>query len=155
MSQDSIFAELKSQLGSEIHVSDWLTITQAMIDQFASATFDQQWIHVDTQRAQSESPFGNTVAHGFFTLSLIPFLTGAVDPTLERYPGKKMGVNYGLNRVRFPNPLLVNSRIRSHTVVMSVEEVQGGLQLINQITIEIEGQAKPACVAEAISRIYF
>ena len=155
MSQDSVFAELKSQLGSEIHVSDWLTITQTMIDQFASATFDQQWIHVDTQRAQSESPFGNTVAHGFFTLSLIPYLSGAVDPTVERYPGKKMGVNYGLNRVRFPNPVLVNSRIRTHTVAMSVEKVQGGLQLINQITIEIEGQSKPACVAETISRIYF
>ena len=155
MSKESVLAELTAQVGKEIHVSDWLTITQEMINQFASATRDQQWIHVDAQRAQTESPFGNTVAHGFFTLSLIPYLTGSIDPTVERYPGKKLAVNYGLNKVRFPNPVLVNSRIRSHTVIANVEEVTGGLQIINQITIEIDGQAKPACVAETISRIYF
>ena len=155
MSKESVLAELTAQVGKEIHVSDWLTITQEMINQFASATRDQQWIHVDAQRAQTESPFGNTVAHGFFTLSLIPYLTGSIDPTVERYPGKKLAVNYGLNKVRFPNPVLVNSRIRSHTVIANVEEVTGGLQIINQITIEIDGQANPACVAETSSRIYF
>ena len=155
MSKESVLAGLSAQIGQETHVSDWLTITQEMINQFASATRDQQWIHVDAQRAQTESPFKTTVAHGFFTLSLIPYLTGSIDPTIERYPGKKLAVNYGLNRVRFPNPVAVNARLRSHSVVMSVEEVTGGLQIINQITIEIEGQAKPACVAETISRIYF
>lgn len=155
MSKESVLAGLSAQIGQETHVSDWLTITQEMINQFAGATRDQQWIHVDAQRAQAESPFKTTVAHGFFTLSLIPYLTGSIDPTIERYPGKKLAVNYGLNRVRFPNPVAVNARLRSHSVVMSVEEVTGGLQIINQVTIEIEGQAKPACVAETISRIYF
>ena len=155
MSQAAVFADLSAQVGSEVHCSDWLTITQEMIDDFAAATRDRQWIHIDPARAQAESPFGATVAHGFFTLSLIPYLTGTVDPTVERYPGRKLAVNYGLNRVRFPNPVLVNSRLRAHTVLQSVEEVTGGLQIINQVTIEIEGQAKPACVAEMISRIYF
>lgn len=155
MSQASVFADLSVQVGSEVHRSDWVIITQEMIDDFAAATRDRQWIHVDPVRAQAESPFGATVAHGFFTLSLIPYLTGTVDPTVDRYPGRKLAVNYGLNRVRFPHPVLVNSRVRAHTVLQSVEEVTGGLQIINQITIEIEGQAKPACVAETISRIYF
>lgn len=155
MSQASVLADLSSKIGSEVHLSEWLTITQEMIDAFASATLDRQWIHVDPARAQTESPFGATVAHGFFTLSLIPYLSGSVDPTVERYPGRKLAVNYGLNRVRFPNPVLVNSRVRAHTVLQSVEEVAGGLQFINQVTIEIEGQSKPACVAETISRIYF
>lgn len=155
MSQTSVLADLSSKIGSEVHVSEWLTITQEMIDAFATATLDRQWIHVDPARAQAESPFGATVAHGFFTLSLIPYLSGSVDPTVERYPGRKLAVNYGLNRVRFPHPVLVNSRVRAHTVLQSVEEVTGGLQIINQVTIEIEGQSKPACVAETISRIYF
>ena len=155
MSKESVLAALSAQIGQETHVSEWLTITQEMIDQFAVATRDLQWIHVDAQRAQAESPFKTTVAHGFFTLSLIPYLTGSIDPTIERYPDKKLAVNYGLNRVRFPHPVAVNARLRSHSVVMSVEEVTGGLQIINQVTIEIEGQAKPACVAETISRIYF
>ncbi|MFN8445158.1 MAG: MaoC family dehydratase [Caldilineaceae bacterium] len=155
MSQTSVLADLSSKIGSEVHVSEWLTITQEMIDAFATATLDRQWIHVDPARAQAESPFGATVAHGFFTLSLIPYLSGSVDPTVERYPGRKLAVNYGLNRVRFPHPVLVNSRVRAHTVLQSVEEVTGGLQIINQVTIEIEGPSKPACVAETISRIYF
>lgn len=155
MSQASVLADLSSKIGSEVHVSEWLTITQEMIDTFATVTLDRQWIHVDPARAQAESPFGATVAHGFFTLSLIPYLTGSVDPTVERYPGRKLAVNYGLNRVRFPHPVLVNSRLRARTVLQSVEEVTGGLQIINQVTIEIDGQSKPACVAETISRIYF
>lgn len=155
MSQASVLADLTTQIGSETHVSDWLMITQEMIDQFAAVTRDQQWIHVDPARALAESPFGATVAHGFFTLSLIPYLTGSVSSQVERYPGKKLAVNYGLNKVRFPNPVRVGSRIRSRSLLVSVEEVQGGLQIITQVTIEIDGQVKPACVAETITRVYF
>jgi len=155
MSQEKALAELTSKIGTETHVSDWLAITQEMIDQFASATFDQQWIHVDPDRAERESPYKTTIAHGFFTLSLIPYLSGSVDPDTPRFPGVKLSVNYGLNKVRFPNPVVVGANLRVHTTLLKVEEVKGGLQLINQMTIEIQGIEKPACVAETVSRIYF
>jgi acyl dehydratase len=151
----SVLADLATCIGMEVHAGDWLTITQAMIDQFAAVTRDHQWIHVDPMRAQTESPFGATVAHGYFTLSLIPYLTDSVNAQVERYPGKKLGVNYGLNKVRFPHPVLVGARVRARTTLLSVEEVQEALQIINQVIIEIEGQPKPACVAETVSRIYF
>ncbi|MCX6048194.1 MAG: MaoC family dehydratase [Chloroflexi bacterium] len=155
MTKATVLAELGNQLGQEVHVSEWLTITQAMVDQFAAVTRDQQWIHVDPVRAQGESPFGATVAHGYFTLSLIPYLTDSVNAQVDRYPGKKLGVNYGLNKVRFPHPVLVGARIRAHTSLLQVEEIQDALQIINLVTIEIEGQFKPACVAETVSRVYF
>ncbi len=155
MTKASVLAELSNQLGQEVHVGDWLTITQAMVDQFAAVTRDQQWIHVDPTRAQAESPFGATVAHGYFTLSLIPTLTDSVNAAADRYPGKKLGVNYGLNKVRFPHPVLVGARIRAHTVLLQVEEIQDTLQIVNRVTIEIEEQTKPACVAETVSRVYF
>ena len=156
MSLQSALADLESKIGSETHVSDWFTISQERIQQFADATEDQQWIHVDVERAQTHSPFGGPIAHGFLTLSLIPYLTGGVDPDKPEYPEAKMGVNYGLNRVRFPNPVRVGSRVRTRTSLLNAEEVKGnGIQIVRQVTIEIEGQPKPGCVAETVTRLYF
>lgn len=155
MSQEKAFAQLKAQEGTEVKVSDWLTITQEMINQFADATLDRQWIHVDVERANKESPFGGPIAHGFLTLSLIPYLTGEVDPDKPRFENLKMGVNYGVNKVRFPNPVAVGSRVRARVTLNSVSEAKGGLQLINTIIIEIEGTDKPGCVAETVSLLFF
>lgn len=155
MSMESAKADLESKVGTETHVGPWMTITQEMINQFASVTRDEQWIHVDPERAKAESPYGTTIAHGYFTLSLTTFLSELVNPDKPGYPGVKLAVNYGLNKVRFPHPVKVGSRIRSRTTLQSVEEVRGGLQLINLITVEIEGETKPGCVAESVSRLYF
>lgn len=141
---------VKSMTGQEWGTSDWVEITQDRIDKFADATDDHQWIHVDPERARS-GPFGTTIAHGFLTLSLIPSLAGS----LTKIEGIRMGINYGLNRVRFPSPVKVGSRIRAQSKNLSVEDVDGGVQVINQVTIEVEGQDKPACVAETVSRFYF
>jgi acyl dehydratase len=141
---------VKSMTGKEWGRSPWLQVTQDRIDQFATATGDHQWIHVDPERANA-GPFGSTIAHGFLTLSLIPTLSGA----LVRVVGVRMGINYGLNKVRFPSPVRVGSRLRAVTKNLSVEDVEGGVQVVNQVTVEIEGQEKPACVAETVSRYYF
>jgi len=142
--------ELRSQIGREVAVSDWLAVTQERIDLFAEATEDRQWIHVDPGRAAAESPFGGTVAHGFLTLSLLPRL--AADTLV--LPETKLVVNYGLNRVRFPAPVRAGQRIRAHFSPAAVEEVPGGVQLTWTVTIEAEGSDKPACVAETVSRRY-
>ncbi|ADK84483.1 Enoyl-CoA hydratase [Desulfarculus baarsii DSM 2075] len=154
----SVQAALKAQqakLGQVTHVGPWLEITQERIDKFAEATGDYQWIHVDPERARRESPMGATIAHGFLTLSLIPFLTGLGEGRAADCEGMKMALNYGLNRVRFVSPVPVGSRLRATTKLIGVEEVAGGLQITNEVTIEIDGGKKPACVAESLSRIYF
>ena len=156
MSRQAAYTDLQTKVGAESGVGDWFSVTQEMINGFADATLDHQWIHVDVERAARESPFGAPVAHGFFTLSLIPHLTGMVEPDKPRYPGVALTVNYGLNRVRFPHPLLAGSRIRARTQLQSVEEVRGnGLQMIHNVTVDIEGVEKPTCVAEMVSRLYF
>ena len=142
--------QLKGQVGREVAVSDWLTVTQERINLFAEATDDHQWIHVDPARAKAESPFGGTVAHGFLTLSLLPRL--AADTLV--LPQTKLVVNYGLNRVRFPAPVRAGQRIRAHFSPSAIEEVPGGVQLTWTVTIEAEGSDKPACVAETVSRRY-
>lgn len=142
--------ELRRQIGREVAVSDWLTVTQERIHLFAEATEDRQWIHVDPVRAAAESPFGGAVAHGFLTLSLLPRLAG---DTLS-LPEAKLTVNYGLNRVRFPAPVRAGQRIRAHFAPAAVEDVPGGVQLTWRVTIEAEGSEKPACVAETVSRRY-
>jgi acyl dehydratase len=149
---------LPTWLGLEVAVSDWVTITQERINLFAEATGDHQWIHVDAERAAAESPFrrpeggdiGSTVAHGFLTLSMVPFLK---ESCIE-FTGIKMGVNYGTNRVRFMAPVNVNSRLRGRFKLAGLEEIKGGVQMVWECTLEIEGQAKPACVAELVSRAY-
>jgi len=142
-------AELKSLVGSQIGTSDWITIDQTRIDQFAAVTGDDQWIHVDPVRAAA-GMFGSTVAHGFLTLSLLPLFIRSS----HKVNGARMSVNYGLNRVRFPSPVPVNSRLRAHFKLMSFEPIEGGVQLITEVTVEREGQAKPVCVAESVGRLY-
>ncbi|MDE0142384.1 MAG: MaoC family dehydratase [Caldilineaceae bacterium] len=156
MSRQAAYKDLQSKVGAETDPGSWFTVTQKMINDFADATRDHQWIHVDEERAARDSPFGATVAHGFFTLSLIPHLTGMVEPDKPAYPGVALTINYGLNRVRFPHPLLAGARIRAHKQLQSVEEVKGnGLQMIHNVAVEIEGVEKPTCVAEMVSRLYF
>lgn len=138
--------ELQALVGRELGVSDWLEMTQERVDLFAEATGDHQWIHVDAQRAATQSPFGGTVAHGYLTLSLIPMLAQQV----YRLEGLKASVNYGLNGVRFPHPVRVGARIRGRFRIKAVEPNPRGGKVINQITIEIEGLEKPACVAETV-----
>ncbi len=140
-------ADLKPKVGQEVAVSDWITITQERINQFAEATGDHQWIHVDGERA-GKSPFGTTIAHGFLTLSLIPCFA---EPSIK-VKSLKMGINYGLNKVRFINPVKVNSRLRGRFTIKAFDDIEGGAQVTMTVTIEIEGQEKPACVAESIAR---
>lgn len=142
-------SDLRGLIGQEIAVSDWVTITQDRINLFAEATGDFQWIHVDTERAKT-SPFKSTIAHGFLTLSLLPLFT----QECVKMPSVKMGVNYGLNKVRFANPVPAGSRLRGRFSVKEVEDIAGGVQLTMLATIEIEGAEKPACVAETVSRRY-
>jgi acyl dehydratase len=155
MSKETVLAELRGQLGKEVHVGDWLAVDQQRINLFADATGDHQWIHVDVERAKRESPYKAPIAHGFLTLSLLPMLTKAVDGDAPRYPGVKLGVNYGLNKVRFPAPVKVGSRLRARSKLLEVSEVPGGLQMLREVTIDVEGLDKPACVAESVSRLYF
>ena len=145
--------ELKQLVGTETRVGDWHTVTQEEINAFAEATGDHQWIHVDPERARN-GPFGGTIAHGFWTLSAAPFILRGGEGIQVRLPSR-MGINYGLNRVRFISPVHVGKRIRGHSKLVSVEEVQPGVvQQVNEITVEIEGESKPAMVAESITRAY-
>jgi acyl dehydratase len=155
MSKQTVLAELKAQVGKEMHLSEWFSVDQQRINLFADATGDHQWIHVDVERARRESPYKGPIAHGFLTLSLIPMLTKAVGQDQPRYPGVKLSVNYGLNKVRFPAPVKAGSRVRSRTMLKEVSEVSGGLQMVREVTIEIDGGDKPACVAETVGRLYF
>ena len=155
MSQETVLEELQSQVGEETHVGDWVEIDQERIDQFADATGDHQWIHVDVERAKRESPYEGPIAHGFLTLSMLPMLTGSVGEEKPAYPGLKLAVNYGLNQVRFPAPVPVGSRIRARSTLKEVTEVTGGLQVIREVTVDVEGEEKPACFAETVSRLYF
>ena len=146
---------LQSRVGQEMHLSDWLEITQSHIDAFAAATGDHQWIHVDPERAARESPWRSTIAHGYLTLSLYPALRGLVDESRPFLPGVQRVINYGLDKVRFPNAVKAGSRVRARCILLRAETVPGGLQIAEQFTVEIEGEAKPGCVAETIMRAYF
>jgi acyl dehydratase len=140
----------KSLVGKELGPSDWVEITQDMVDLFADATGDHQWIHVDVERAKAESPFGGPVAHGYLTLSLWPRLA----PQLMNVTGFSMAINYGTAKVRFPAPVPVGSRVRATAVVDSVDDVAGGIQMLTRVTFEVEGGTKPACVAVIVVRRY-
>lgn len=143
--------ELAAEVGHEVAVSDWLTITQERVNQFAVATDDSQWIHVDPERAKRESPFGGAIAHGFLTLSLLPKF---IEQVIDLPPGS-MSINYGLNKVRFPAPMLVGGRLRGRFSLLSLERIENGIQTVWQVTMDIEGSDKPACVAESVLRKYF
>jgi acyl dehydratase len=144
------FETVASLAGQEIGVSDWVEITQERINQFADATGDHQWIHVDVERAKKEMPGGKTIAHGYLTLSLIPWLTGG----MLRVEGVTRGINYGSNKVRFTSMVPVGSKVRARQKLLNVEPKAGGLQMTNEVTIELEGSQRPACVAETMSLIY-
>jgi acyl dehydratase len=154
MSKDEVLATLQRQVGQEVEVGDWLTLTQERIDRFAEATSDHQWIHVDPERAR-RGPYGGTIAHGFLTLSLVTHLLAPKPGAPDPYPGHTMLVNYGLNKVRFPTPLKVDSRIRARRTLKAVEDVGPALQMLSVVTVEIDGSDKPACVVETLRRIYF
>jgi acyl dehydratase len=141
--------EVKAHVGTELGVSDWHLVTQEKIDEFARVTGDDQWIHIDQERAKA-SPFGGTIAHGYYTLSLAPRFSY----DMFKFEGFAFGVNYGLNRVRFPAPMPVGDRVRMRAVLKSVEEIPGGAQIMSELTFEREGGEKPVCVAESLSRVY-
>jgi len=139
--------DLQPQVGQHLGTSDWVVVDQDRISRFADATEDRQWIHVDAQRAAA-GPFGSTIAHGFLTLSLLSHMI----ETAFAVGGTRMGINYGLNRVRFPAPVPVGSRIRGHFRLLSWEPVAGGVQMVTEVTVECEGRPKPVCVAEWVTR---
>ncbi len=143
-------SQLRLRVGQEIGVSPWLEVSQERINQFAGAIEDPQWIHIDPERARHESPYGGTIAHGFLTLSLLSRL---LQQTIDM-SGLRMGVNYGLNRVRFTDPVPAGSRIRGRFVLGQFENIKGGRQLTWRVTVEREGSDKPACVAEWVTRQY-
>jgi acyl dehydratase len=140
--------ELRRAVGTHLGWTDWLEITQERVDLFADATGDHQWIHVDPERAEAESPFGGPIAHGYLTLSLSNHFL----PQLIAVPAASAGVNYGTGKVRFPAPVPVGSRVRGGAEITAVDEIAGGVQTTIAITIEVEGQDKPACVIESLSR---
>jgi acyl dehydratase len=142
---------LKQYLGKEIGVSEWLTITQERIAQFADTTEDRQWIHLDRERAERESPYRTTIAHGFLTLSLI---SRFMKDVIQVRGGIGVAVNYGLNRVRFPSPVRAGSKIRARITLLNVKEVPGAYETTFSVTVENEGGEKPCCVAESIVRYY-
>jgi acyl dehydratase len=143
--------ELRSRLGSEVAISPWLDISQSMIQAFADSTKDHQWIHIDSIRAKKESPYRTTIAHGFLTLSLVPYF---LESCME-FPLAKSSINYGLNKVRFPHAVNSGSRIRGRFFIQEIAEIEGGIQVEWKISLEVEGVEKPACVAEMLIRLYF
>ncbi|MGA8144215.1 MAG: MaoC family dehydratase [Candidatus Acidiferrales bacterium] len=142
---------LKELIGREVAVTDWIFVTQDRIQQFAEATGDRQWIHLDSERAEKESPYGTTIAHGFLTLSLLSFL---MKEALEIENGVGRAINYGLNRVRFPSPVRAGSRVRGHFTLLNVKDLGDAVEPVFSVTVECEGTDKPCCVAEWIVRYY-
>ena len=140
---------LKAKKGEHLGYSEWLEITQERVNEFAEATGDHQWIHVDPERAKT-GPFGGPIAHGYLTISLAPMML----PQVMRVEGFKMGVNYGINKLRFPSPVPVGSNLRVGATLADVEDIQGGAQVTVDLTFEVEGKDKPSCVAQAIYRYY-
>jgi acyl dehydratase len=143
-------SQLKAFVGKELGTSDWVTVTQEQIDAFANATGDHQWIHVDVERARRDSPFRGTIAHGYLTLSLTPTLLG----TVVRVEGVRMGVNYGIDKLRLPAPVPAGARLRLHARLADAREIGGGVRATFGVSYEVEGGAKPACVADVIYVYY-
>ena len=149
MKRYASLAELQTFVGQELGLSDWLNIEQSRIDTFAQATGDMQWIHTDAQRA-AQGPFGVTIAHGFLTLSLVPMLAQQAYSVGD----VRMGINYGLNKVRFITPVRVGSSLRGRFRLLEFEPIDGGVQLVTEATLELGGSDRPACVAHMVSRLF-
>lgn len=144
-------ADLEAALGRELGPTEWFGMQQSRINGFADDTEDHQWIHVNPELSAT-GPFGSTIAHGFLTLSLVPYFMSQ----LRRIEGMRMGINYGLDRVRFPSPVRVGSRIRARSTMVDLQKTSdGGVQVVNRVVIEVEDTSKPACVADLVSRYYF
>ena len=141
--------EVKFHVGKELGVSDWLEVTQQTINRFAEVTGDDQWIHLDVERAK-QSPIGGTIAHGYYVLSLAPRFSY----DMFTFEGFGYGLNYGLNRVRFPAPMPIGGKVRMRARLMAVDEIPGGAQITIELTFELEGSEKPVCVAESLARVY-
>jgi acyl dehydratase len=150
-----LYSQLRETLGDETFVGEWFDMSQDCIDQFARLTGEQQWIHTGPMRAKNESPLKTTVSQDFLTLALIPMLTNSGDSDSSAYPEARMVVNFGLNKVHFPHPVKVGERIRATTRVISLIPMKGGLEVVKEVTVEIENSARLACVAEPIVRLYF
>ena len=150
MTTTTTLAELPTLVGTELGTSDWHEVTQDAVNLFADATGDHQWIHIDVERAKKESPFGGPIAHGYLTLSLLVPLLAQVLTVGDAV----MGVNYGLNKVRFPSPVPVGSKVRATATLTDVTQIAGGLQYVLAVTVEREGGDKPVCVAEPVYRVY-
>ena len=144
------YADIAKHVGEEMGVSEWVKIDQDRVNKFADATGDHQWIHVDVERAKKELPTQGTIAHGYLTLSLIPMLASQI----SRIDGVSRGINYGSNKVRFTNMVPTGSRVRARQKLLTAEPKVPGMQMTNEVTIEIEGQDRPACIAETISLVY-
>ena len=155
MNLEAGLAELSPKIGAVLHVSPWITMTQERIDQFADATGDHQWIHVDPARARAESPFGATIAHGYLVLSLYPSLRGHDGGNTPPFPGVTRTINYGVNRVRFPSPVRAGVRLRGRFELIGAAERNGALQVVERFTVELESGGKPACVAEIVRLLFF
>ncbi len=150
-----VYSELHQKLDEEIHVGDWITISQDRINTFGEVTEDTQWIHTDPERAAKESPFKTTIAHGFLTLSMLSKMTDSVDPEKSLFPAARMVVNVGLNQVRFPYPVKANDKIRTRSKLIKVTPIKKGLEVEREIKVEIDGVRRPGCVVISVVRLYF
>ncbi|MBV1790424.1 MaoC family dehydratase [Marinobacterium sp. D7] len=151
----AFYRDWHGRIGKEVFVGDWMMVDQTRIDHFAEVTGDQQWIHTDPERAKNESPFGDTIAHGFLVLSLLPHLTDTVNPEKPPYPEARMVVNCGLDQVRFPHPVKSGSRIRARTTLKSLTPAKRSVEMVNRIEVEAEGSSRFVCVADSLLRLYF
>ena len=152
---EAALAEFTPKIGTVLHVSPWITMTQERIDRFADATGDHQWIHVDRERARAQSPFGATIAHGYLVLSLYPSLRGQAGGNTPPFPGVTRTVNYGLNRARFPSPVRAGARLRGRFELVGAAGRNDALQVVERFTVELDAGGKPACVAEVVRLLYF
>lgn len=150
-----VYSELQSKIGEVIHTGEWLDVSQERINQFGAVTEDMQWIHTDPERAETESPFKTTIAHGFLTLALLPKLTDSVDPEHNLFPTAKMVVNIGLNQVRFPYPVKSDNRIRAVSTLSKVTPVRKGLEIEREIKVEIEGVRRPGAIVTSVIQLHF
>ena len=146
---------LKNKIGEIIYIGQWESIDQDCITRFAEITGDNQWIHTNPTRAQSESPFKSTIAHGFLTLSLIPKLTGSISRSTKLYPDSRLVVNYGLNQVRFPFPVKSGSRVRARLKLKNVTPMKKSIEIVNEVSVEVENRKRFGCVAETVLRVYY
>lgn len=151
----AVYDELESKVGEVIHTGDWMMVDQERINQFGAVTEDMQWIHTNPERAQAESPFKTTIAHGFLTLALLPKLTDSVDEDKLLFPTAKMMVNIGLNSVRFPYPIKVDSRVRAVSTLSKVTPIKKGLEIEREIKVEIDGVRRPGCIVTSVIQLHF